>query len=247
LILNGGTSSIRVLLADEQLMFREAIRCALDAEADLQVVADVGDGLTTVAEAERLAPDVAVLQANLPHCNGAAAAKLLKMRLPDCKALILSDAEDQETLAACLEAGATGYLTRQASLRELVDAVRAVHRGEMLVPSRLLSTVLAKLLLHRKEHDDVTRRVNRLTPRERDVLWLLAEGAGNEEIGNALVISPQTARTHIQNVIKKLGVHSRLEAALLVTQNGVIDDFRADLVPRPARNGDPILSGRGAE
>jgi two-component system, NarL family, nitrate/nitrite response regulator NarL len=238
---------VRVLLADEQLMFREAIRVALENETDMHVVADVADGLTAVAEAERLSPDVALLQANLPQCNGAAVAKLLKIRLPDCKALVLSHAEDQEMLAACLEAGATGYLTRQSSLRELVDAVRGVHGGEMLVPSRMLSAAFAKLLWHRKEYDDVARRIARLTPREREVLRLLAEGGGNEAIGNALLISPQTARTHIQKVIKKLGVHSRLEAALLVTQNGVFDELRVDRVPSPAGNGEVVLSRQGEE
>ena len=125
--------------------------------------------------------------------------------------------------------------------------MRALHRGEMLVPPRMLGNVFAQLIWHRKEHENVARKVARLTPREREVLWLLAEGSGNEAIGNALHISPQTARTHIQRVIKKLGVHSRLEAAVLVTQNGPFDEHRADLMPWPAGNGEAVRSGQGAE
>lgn len=218
-----GRESLRILLADEQSLFREALRVVLEAESDLRVVADVRDGLHAVAEADRTRPDVALLHAALPNCDGISAIALIKERVPDCKVLVLTDEEDQGALTHALEAGANGYLTKESPVGELVEAVRAVHRGETLVPSRMLGRLFDGLIRHRRDQDAAIRLMSRLTRREREVLALLAEGAGNEAIAEVLIISPETARTHIQNVLSKLGVHSRLEAATFVMQNGILD------------------------
>jgi two-component system NarL family response regulator len=214
---------LRLLIADEQALFREALRAVLEAETDLRVVADVRDGLRAVAEADRTRPDVALLHAALPSCDGISAIALIKERVPDCKVLVLTDEEDQGALTRALEAGANGYLTKESPIGELIDAVRAVHRGETLVPTRMLGRLFDGLIRHRKDQDAAIRLMSRLTRREREVLILLAEGAGNEAIAEALIISPETARTHIQNVLSKLGVHSRLEAATFVMQNRILD------------------------
>lgn len=218
-----GRESLRILLADEQSLFREALRVVLEAESDLRVVADVRDGLRAVAEADRTRPDVALLHAALPNCDGISAIALIKERVPTCKVLVLTDEEDQNALTDALEAGANGYLTKDSPVGELIDAIRAVHRGETLVPARMLGRLFDGLIRHRRDQDAAIRLMSRLTRREREVLALLAEGAGNEVIAEALIISPETARTHIQNVLSKLGVHSRLEAATFVMQNGILD------------------------
>jgi DNA-binding NarL/FixJ family response regulator len=214
---------LRLLIADEQSLFREALRAVLEGESDLRVVADVRDGLHAIAEAERARPDVALLHAALPGCDGISAIALIKERAPDCKVLVLTDEEDQGALTHALEAGANGYLTKESPVGELIDAVRAVHRGETLVPPRMLGRLFDGLIRQRRDQDAAIRLMSRLTRREREVLVLLAEGAGNEAIAETLIISPETARTHIQNVISKLGVHSRLEAATFVMQNGILD------------------------
>jgi DNA-binding NarL/FixJ family response regulator len=234
---------VRVLLADPHPLFRGAFRVALESVPDLRVVAAVGDGLDALAEAERLHPDVALLRAGLPPCGEVTLTELITTHVPECRVLVLTDLEDRDTLAAALEAGASGYLTEQSPLPELVDAVRVAHRGEMLVSSRMLEHVFGRLVRRRHE-DDVARRIARLTPREREVLGLLAEGAGNAVIAEALLISPQTARTHIQKVIKKLEVHSRLEAVLLVTRPGLPDDFHQDpgRHPRPVITAAPVVA-----
>jgi two-component system NarL family response regulator len=223
MFLREGRGSLRLLIADEQALFREALRAVLEAETDLRVVADVRDGLRAVAEADRTRPDVALLHAALPSCDGISAIALIKERVPDCKVLVLTDEEDQGALTRALEAGANGYLTKESPIGELIDAVRAVHRGETLVPTRMLGRLFDGLIRHRKDQDAAIRLMSRLTRREREVLILLAEGAGNEAIAEALIISPETARTHIQNVLSKLGVHSRLEAATFVMQNRILD------------------------
>lgn len=218
-------TGVRILLADAHSLFREALTAALAGEQDLVVVAVAGDGLEAVAQAARTEPEVAVLDADLPNLDGVRATKVIRDRLPGCRVLVLAAQEQSETLAAAVEAGANGYLTKASPLTDLIDAIRSVHRGDTLVPARMLGDLLDRLVQHRQEQDEAARRVSRLTPREREVLTLLAEGGDNESIAGSLVISPQTARTHIQNLLMKLGVHSRLEAAALAIQLGLVGEM----------------------
>jgi DNA-binding NarL/FixJ family response regulator len=217
--------SVRILLAVGQSLFRDAVKCVLDEEPDLQVVAVAPDGLQAVAEAERTCPDVAVVDTNLANGNGIRCASLIKANVPDCKVLVLSGEEDPYVLAAAVEAGASGYLTKDCPIGELIEATRAIYLGDTLIPPRMLGGLLTSLFLQRRANDEALRRISGLTRREREVLVLLAEGADNDAIAQALIISPQTARTHIQNVLGKLGVHSRLEAAAFARNNGIIKDL----------------------
>jgi DNA-binding NarL/FixJ family response regulator len=223
----GSPELIRLLLADQQSLFREAIRTGLEAEADLVVVGEARNGPDAVREAERTSPDVAIVDIALPITGGAHTCAHLLQRVPQCRVLVLGTDEDYRSLIEVLDEGAAGFLTKEAPLSDLIEATRAVHRGETLVPSRMLGPLLAALLRRRKERDSAYRRISHLTRREREVLALLSEGADNDGIAKALVISPQTARTHIQNILVKLSVHSRLEAAAFVTQNGILPDLVA--------------------
>jgi DNA-binding NarL/FixJ family response regulator len=216
---------LRVLLADEQSLFREAVKVVLSSEGDLDVVAEARDGVQAVAEAERTQPDVALLDANLPNCDGIRATYLILARVPTCRVIVFSGQEDERVLLEAMEAGASGYLSKEAPLAELIEATRAVHRGEALVPPRMLGALLQRVIHRRRERDEAIKRMTNLTRREREVLALLAQGADNDLIAQRLVISPETARTHVQNVLGKLDVHSRLEAAAFVTQNGILDDL----------------------
>ena len=217
---------VRILLADEQSLFREAVRVVLESEPDLRVVGEARDGVQALAEAERLEPDVALVDASLPNTDGLEATSQIRMRVPGCRVLVLGrQEEDLPTLVGALESGATGYLTKECPLAELIDATRSVHRGETLVPPRMLGPLLSQLVQRRREQSQAMKRVALLTKREKEVLALLADGAGNDRIAQALVISPETARTHIQNVLGKLGVHSRLEAAAFVVQNDMVDEL----------------------
>jgi DNA-binding NarL/FixJ family response regulator len=212
---------VRVLIADAHSLFREALVTSLAGQTDLEVVGQARDGLEAVAEAARTEPEVAVLDADLPSCDGVRATKLIRDRLPACRVVVLAAEEDHEMLADAIHAGANGYLTKSSPLTDLVDAIRSVHRGDTLVPAGMLGDLLGRLIDRRQQQSEAVRRIGRLTPREQEVLSLLAQGGDNDTIAQALVISPQTARTHIQNVLVKLGVHSRLEAAALAIQNGL--------------------------
>ena len=221
-----GGYKIRVLLADEQALFRDATRVVLESRGDLAVVADAGDGHSCVAEAERTRPDVAFVSSNLSGSDGVKAAVAIRERVPTCGVVLLAPSDDLEMLVAALEGGVNGYLTKDCPLSELVEAARAVARGETLVPKQLLGPLLGKLIRRRRQQDEAMMRMDRLTRREREILLLLARGADNQTIAQTLVISPETARTHIQKVLGKLGVHSRLEAAAFVVRNGILDELR---------------------
>lgn len=218
---------IRVLLADQHALFREAIRAIFEAEPDLQVVAEAETGFQAVEVAARTEPDVAILHAGLEACDAIQAIGLLHERVPGCRMLILAAVEHHGTLAAAVEAGASGFLTKGAPLVELLEATRALSRGETVIPPRMLGGLLSRLISHRQELDLAQERLARLTHRERQVLALLAEGADNDAIARTLVISPQTARTHIQNILSKLDVHSRLEATAFVFWNGNLENLLA--------------------
>jgi DNA-binding NarL/FixJ family response regulator len=216
---------IRVLLAYEQALLREAVKVVLSTETDLAVIGEARDGLQAIAQAEQLRPDVALLDASLPNCDGITASREIARRVPSCRIIVFSAEEDEQILVRAMEAGASGYLSKESPLVDLIEATRAVHRGEALVPPRMLGALLQSLIQRRRERDDALRRMAELTRREREVLALLTRGADNEGIAQRLVISPETARTHVQNVLTKLGVHSRLEAAAFVTESGILDDL----------------------
>jgi DNA-binding NarL/FixJ family response regulator len=220
-----GDAQVRILLADGQSLFREAVKVVLGNEPGLEVVAEAGDGLDAVAEAERVRPNIALVDLNLPNCDGVRATYLITERVPACRVVVLADEEDESVLVNAIEAGASGYLTKESPLAELIQATRAIHRGETLIPRQMLGPLLKRLIVRRREQDEALQRIAKLTKREREVLAYLAEGRDNDGIAQALVISPQTARTHVQNMFTKLGVHSRLGAAAFVTRNGILDEL----------------------
>jgi DNA-binding NarL/FixJ family response regulator len=217
--------TINILLADSHSLFREAVRAVLQAEPDLKVVAEARDGQQAVMEAQVHHPDIALIDVDLANYDGIRATSMIIQTVSSCRVIVIAGEEDESVLTRAVEAGASGYLTKECPMTELMGAMRAVHRGETLIPSHLLGAVLTRLIRRRREQDAAYQRIARLTRREREVLRLLANGADNEAIGQALVISPQTARTHIQNVLSKLEVHSRLEAAALALRSSVLDEL----------------------
>jgi DNA-binding NarL/FixJ family response regulator len=216
---------INVIIADEHSLFRQAVRSALETEEDLTVVAEASDGIETVAEADHHKPDVVLIDADLPNSSGVHTTRLVHDRSPACKVLVLSNQPDPTALFDAMQAGASGFMTKATPLRELIRSTRAMLRGETIVPPSMLGHLLSQLVETRSEQKSVMRRLSRLTRREREVLALLVEGADNDVVADRLVISPETARTHIQNILGKLEVHSRLEALSLVLRNNIAPDM----------------------
>jgi two-component system nitrate/nitrite response regulator NarL len=212
-----------MLVADNHALFRDAVRIALSEEPGVVIVAEARDGRQAITEALRMRPNVALIDATLPDRQAMRATALITEQVPECKVVVLSDKEDERILIEAVEAGARGFVTKEGPLATLVDVVKRVDAGETLIPGAMLGTLLTRLVNRRHQQDDAVRMMVRLTRREKEVLGLLADGADNDVIARALVMSPQTARTHIQNILRKLGVHSRLEAAAFVVRNGLQD------------------------
>jgi DNA-binding NarL/FixJ family response regulator len=206
-----------LLLADEDVLFRTALACVL-ADRGHSVVAQAGSAgeLAERLDTARTSPDVVVASSSLPGgCRAAVRTTGLGPRL-----LVLGHGSDHDLLVGALDAGAQGYLGKDATLEQLLDAVLAVARGEAVVPPAMLGGLLHELVQQRRRPRD--SGLTPLSRREQEVLELLAQGHAQEGIARALVISPQTARTHIQKVIGKLGAHSRVEAVAVAVEHGLV-------------------------
>ena len=202
------------------------MRAALEEVAIFTVVGEAHVARESLALCQRVAPDVAIINME-GHGDWLRAAESISENIHGCDVLVLTDVEDEALLVKAVQAGATGYLSHGCSLTDLIEAVQALYRGEVLIPPRMLRGLLMTLLSGRRHQDDALRKAARLTTREREVLAMLGAGGNNDTIAAALVISPQTARTHVRNLLIKLELHSRLEAAAFATKIGLEDDFEA--------------------
>ena len=216
---------VRIVLASEQILFRDAVRSVMESEPDLEMVGEAADGWRAVEECERARPDVLLLDAHIRNSNAVRTTAVVVDRIPSCRVLILSNTDDHNSLLRALEAGASGYLSKDSELDELIGAARAIHHGRTHVPPHMLGPLLSSLIASTKQREDAILKMIRLTRREREVLAILTEGGDNTTIARKLVISPRTAKTHIQSVLSKLGLHSRLEAAAFARRVGVGVDF----------------------
>lgn len=219
-------STVRVLLADPMRLSREAFAEELRLVEGIEVVAAVADHDAAEMACHEQRPDVALLDLELPSRGGIATTAAVKLRAEGVRVLLLSPWADHDLLTAAVEAGVDSFVTKTMSVDNVVEAIRRTHAGEAIIPPRMLGTLLQGLLRRNAEAERATRLLAQLTRREREILTLLVEGCDHNAIANRLVISPETAKTHIQNIITKLGVHSRLAAAALAVEHG--------LVPRPA-------------
>ncbi|MDQ3973839.1 MAG: response regulator transcription factor [Actinomycetota bacterium] len=219
--------AISLVVADHHVLYRAALRAALDTKPDLTVVGEAADAPAAVSEVQRPRPDVVLLDVSLGEVDGVPTCAAVKSVAPDTRVLVTSDSADGGALMAAMEAGADGYETKDVDLARLVETIRRVHRGEAVVPPRMLGSLLRALIDRNRETDHALELFMNLTRREKEVLELLVDGCDHEAVADILVISPQTARTHIQNVISKLGVHSRLEAAALAIRHGLVDRLPA--------------------
>jgi DNA-binding NarL/FixJ family response regulator len=209
----------RVLLADDHAMVRRGLHLILDAEPDLHVVAEAGDGAEAVELALREGVDLAVLDITMPRLTGLQAARELAQRRPETHVLMLSMHDNEEYLFEALRAGASGYVLKSAVDRDLVEACRATLRGEtFLYPDAVTALVRSHL-----ERDDGGPGFDPLTPRESEVVKLVAEGMTTREIAEALVISPKTVERHRANVLEKLGMRDRVDLTRYAIRRGLVE------------------------
>jgi DNA-binding NarL/FixJ family response regulator len=212
---------IRILLADDHAMMRRGLRMVLDSQPDLEVVDEVGDGAQALERALQPDVDLAILDVTMPRMTGLAATRELIRRRPDLRVLILSMHENEQFLYEALKAGAPGYVLKSAADRDLVEACRAANpRRAVSLPRRGYRP--DPRLLDREHRGDPLRE-EPLSPREQEIIKLIAESYSNQQIADALVISVKTVERHRANILEKLGMHDRVELTRYAIRRGLIE------------------------
>lgn len=212
-------SLIRILLADDHALVREGTRRLLEAENDVEVVAEAASGEEAVEAAKQHHPNLAIMDIAMPGMGGIEATRAIKQWCPETAVLVLSAYDDEPYLIALLDAGAAGFLLKNVHGQELIKAVRAVARGESVLQPSLAEKMMRRLSAR---SDVVQRSTNTLSEREFDVLRLAARGLPNKEIASRLGLSIRTVHSHLANIFMKMQVGSRTEAVLLALRQGLI-------------------------
>jgi DNA-binding NarL/FixJ family response regulator len=210
---------IRILLADDHALVREGTRRLLETESDVEVVGESANGEEAIEVARRLRPDIAIIDIAMPGIGGIAATRAIKLDCPGTAVLILSAYDDEPYLMALLDAGAAGFLLKTVHGLELLKSVRAIARGESILPPLLAEKAMRRLSIESNAGEHATEK---LSDREFDVLRLAARGLPNKEIALRLGLSVRTVHSHLANIFLKMQVGSRTEAVLLALRHGMI-------------------------
>jgi DNA-binding NarL/FixJ family response regulator len=211
---------IRVLLAEDHTIVRKGLRALLEDQPGIEVIAEAEEGRQAVHLAEQLRPDVVLMDFSMPGLNGLEATHQIVERIPGAKVLVLTRHTNQEYVDRILEAGASGYLVKKSAPEELVIAIQAVSRGDSYLDPAISTTILRGYL--RKPKTESVDRYARLTPRQREVLQLIAEGRANREIAALLHVSVKTVENHRAHLMEALDLHSTAELTQYAIRKGVI-------------------------
>lgn len=212
------TSPIRVLLTDDHAIVRKGVRALLATERDIHVIGEAGNGVEAVAKAEALCPDVILMDLMMPELDGIEATRQITARIPGARVIVLTSFAADEKVFPAIKAGAIGYLLKDSGPEDLVRAIRQVYRGEPSLEPSIARKVLFELTQPPRQQ---TLTADPLTERELDVLRLIAQGCSNKEIALKLSVSELTVRTHVSNILSKLHLASRTQAALYALQKGI--------------------------
>ena len=214
-------SPIRILLIDDHTLFRSGIKALLQRQDDFEVVGEASDGLEGVKLVEQVPADVVLLDVDMPSMNGVEALAQIREMRPDVAVLMLTVSEDTDTLGECLRLGAKGYLLKNIDQEFLLRSLRAVYDGDSVMSPQMMTKFVTKLA-----DPEPTQKANSLTPdvltrRERETLAWLARGVSNKEIARALNLAESTVKVHVQSILRKLNLASRVQAAIFAIENKI--------------------------
>ena len=220
---------IKILLVDDQPLFREGLRTLLSVQSDFEIVGEAGNGEQAIKQARTLQPAVVLMDLQMPVLDGVAATRCLKTEQPDCRVIVLTTFDDDENVFDGLRAGAVGYLLKDAPSEKLCEAIRLAARGESFLQPSVAAKVVAefarltnpagKTAAPSQLHNEPL--IEPLSDREREILSLISAGASNREIANTLFLAEGTVKNHVTNILGKLGVRDRTQAALKAKEMGL--------------------------
>ena len=213
---------IRILVTDDHPLFRKGAVYMLNAQPDIEVVGEASNGDEALQKARELMPDLILMDITMPNCDGLEATRRIKKEMPYVKIVMLTVSDDDRDLFEAIKWGAQGYLLKNLEPEELVDMLRGVFRGEAPISRTTASRILHELARHARG-EQAGPSVRDLTAREVEILRLVAKGASNREIAQELVISTHTVKNHLRNILDKLHMQSRVEAAVFAAREGLLD------------------------
>lgn len=220
------TANIRILLADDHTVLRQGMAQAISFQPDMEVVAQAANGREAMALAESHQPDVILLDINMPELDGIATTRHLAQTLPKIGIIILTMYRRDDYIIEAIKAGASGYLLKEVELEELLAAIRAVARGEAVIDPTLAARVFAEL---RQPQPEPPPPATDLSPRDIEILRLLAEGLSNQEIANQLALSEKTVRNRLSLIFRQLQLENRTQAALYALREGLVDPEKGQM------------------
>lgn len=214
--------SHRVLLADDQTLFRKAVAALLASSANFEVVGEAEDGIQAIEKARELRPDLILMDVRMPRCSGIEATRQIRAELPNVKIVILTVSDEEEDLFEAIKCGAQGYLLKNLRPEALFEYLEGVFRGEVALTPAVATKVLGEFLRLASQPVAPTSALESLTPREREILKLVAQGASNKEIASTLNIVEGTVKNHLHHVLEKLHLRNRAQAAASALRDGLL-------------------------
>lgn len=215
---------LRVLIVDDHTLFRSGIKLVLQRQEGFEVVGEAGDGLEGVKRAKQLKPDVVLLDLHMPGTSGLEALRLLQDDAPQAQVVMLTVSEDADDLLDALRAGARGYLLKNIDTDFLLDSIRRAVRGESVMSPQMATKLADAMRQPAKTTAPDTANAAKLTPRESEIIVMLARGASNKEIARELDLAESTVKIHVQGILRKLNLASRVQAAVYAVEHGLVSD-----------------------
>lgn len=212
---------LRILLVDDHILFRKGVATVIAARPDMEIVGEASDGLDAVTRAQETLPDVILMDINMPRCGGLEATRLIKREMPHVHIIMLTVSGEDAHLFAAIKSGAEGYLTKDLEPQLLFDKLEGIRRGEAPISGQLAAKILQEFRAPNATIAETAEAKDELTARETQILELVAEGASNKEIADRLFIAENTVKIHLRNILEKLHLQNRIQAAVYAVRQGL--------------------------
>jgi len=212
------------LLVDDHVLFRKGVAALLARRPEMEVVGEASDGLEAITAAREIIPDLILMDINMPKCDGLEATRMIKRELPHAKIVILTVSDDDQNLFEAIKSGAQGYLLKDLEPTKLYDLLESVSRGEVPLSGVVAAKILKEFARPNKDPAPMPEMIDELTPRETDILQLVVDGKTNKEIAASLFITENTVKIHLRNILEKLHLQNRIQAAVYAVRQGLVNE-----------------------